>query len=147
MKNKVLCVCVGNRSRSPMMQVLLQQHLGDAFVVESAGVWREAAGAKANARSVMVMGERGIDLKGHIGRWVEDVRLADYSHVICVDEQVAGSVRALVPPDTCTTVIVANARGGGVEDPYELGIEGYRACAALLDEVMPTIADEIRNSN
>jgi protein-tyrosine-phosphatase len=25
---KVLCVCLGNISRSPMMQVVLQQHLG-----------------------------------------------------------------------------------------------------------------------
>jgi len=38
MVKKVLCVCVGNISRSPMMQALLQQHLGAAFLVESAGV-------------------------------------------------------------------------------------------------------------
>ena len=34
---KVLCVCLGNISRGPMMQVVLQQHLGADFLVESAG--------------------------------------------------------------------------------------------------------------
>jgi protein-tyrosine-phosphatase len=32
MMEKVLCVCVGNISRSPMMQTVLQQHLGAAFL-------------------------------------------------------------------------------------------------------------------
>ena len=41
MMEKVLCVCVGNISRSPMMQAVLQQHLGASFLVESAGVRKE----------------------------------------------------------------------------------------------------------
>jgi len=35
---KILCVYVGNISRSPMMQAVLQQHLGASFLVESAGL-------------------------------------------------------------------------------------------------------------
>ena len=31
---KVLCVCLGNISRSPMMQAVLQQQLGAGFRVE-----------------------------------------------------------------------------------------------------------------
>eukprot|EP01041_Mallomonas_annulata_P030449 gene30449-52583_t len=49
---RVLCVCVGNISRSPMMQSVLQQHLGADFQVESAGVDRALAGRPANHRSV-----------------------------------------------------------------------------------------------
>ena len=49
---KVLCVCTGNISRSPMMRAVLQQHLGAAFLVESAGVRKELAGRPANHRSV-----------------------------------------------------------------------------------------------
>ncbi|HEY2886086.1 MAG TPA: low molecular weight phosphatase family protein [Rhizomicrobium sp.] len=143
MGRKVLCVCVGNRSRSPMMQALLQQHLGKSFVVESAGVWRKAVGASANSRSIMVMQERGIDLTPHVGRWVGDVPLTDYSHIVCVDEQAAADVRALLPSGADTSIMIANAGGGGIPDPYELGIEGYRACLALLDTVMPIVASEI----
>ena len=62
---KVLCVCVGNISRSPMMQAVLQQHLGAAFRVESAGVSQALAGRPANHRSVACLQERGVDLSGH----------------------------------------------------------------------------------
>jgi protein-tyrosine-phosphatase len=126
-----------------MMQALLQQHLGKSFVVESAGVWRKAVGASANSRSIMVMQERGIDLTPHVGRWVGDVPLTDYSHIVCVDEQAAADVRALLPSGADTSIMIANAGGGGIPDPYELGIEGYRACLALLDTVMPIVASEI----
>lgn len=130
-----------------MMQALLQQQLGESFVVESAGIWRKASGAPANARSIMVMNERGIDLTPHVGRWAGEVQLTDYSHVVCVDDEVADHVRALLPSEAGTTVVVANAGGGGIPDPYELGIEGYRTCLALLDEVMPSVAFGIRNSD
>lgn len=45
---KVLCVCVGNISRSPIMHAVLQQHLGAGFRVESAGISKEMAGRPAN---------------------------------------------------------------------------------------------------
>ena len=67
----------------------------------------------------------------------------DYSHIVCVDEQAADGVRALLPSQADTTIMVANASGGGIPDPYELGIEGYRACLALLDTVMPAVVSEI----
>jgi protein-tyrosine phosphatase len=73
MMEKVLCVCVGNISRSPMMQAVLQQHLGASFLVESAGVHKELAGRPANDRSVACMKERGVDLSGHISRWIGDL--------------------------------------------------------------------------
>jgi len=129
-----------------MMQALLQRELGESYIVESAGIWERASGARANARSIMVMEERGIDLTPHIGRSATEVQLTDYSHVICVDDEVADHVRGLLPSEAGIIVVVANAAGGGIPDPYELGIEGYRACLALLDEVMPSVAFGINNS-
>ncbi len=37
-------------------------------------------------------------------------------------------------------MIVANEQQGGIPDPYEHGLAGYRDCVALLDEVMPKVA-------
>ena len=53
MMEKVLCVCVGNISRSPMMQAVLQQHLGAGFLVESAGLTKELAGRPADPAADM----------------------------------------------------------------------------------------------
>jgi protein-tyrosine phosphatase len=139
---KVLCVCAGNISRSPMMQAVLQQHLGAGFLVESAGVRQELAGRPANHRSVSCMKERGVDLSGHVSRWVGDLDLDPYQWIVCVGHDEADQVRSLLGADK-TRVIVANEHQGGIPDPYELGLAGYRDCLALLDEVMPHVARRI----
>ncbi len=141
MAEKVLCVCTGNISRSPMMQAVLQQHLGVDFLVESAGVTRELAGRPANSRSVACMGERGADLSGHISRWIGDLDLRQYQWIVCAGREQADMVCALgaVPAG----VLVANEHRGGIPDPYELGLAGYRDCLALLDQVMPDVAQQI----
>lgn len=139
---KVLCVCTGNISRSPMMQAVLQQQLGAAFQVESAGVRAELAGRPANHRSVLVLGERGVDLSGHVSRWIGGLNLAEYQWIVCAGEGEADQVRALLSKADAR-VIVANEPNGGIADPYELGLEGYRDCLALLDEVMPDVARRI----
>ena len=145
MMEKVLCVCVGNISRSPMMQVVLQQHLGAAFLVESAGLTKELAGRPANHRSVACMKERGVDLSGHVSRWIGGLDLGQYRWIVCVGHDEADRVRAALGADPAH-LIVANEHQGGIPDPYELGLAGYRDCLALLDEVMPQVAQRIRTS-
>jgi protein-tyrosine phosphatase len=142
MMEKVLCVCVGNISRSPMMQAVLQQHLGASFLVESAGLTKELAGRPANHRSVACMRERGVDLSGHISRWIGDLNLDQYRWIVCVGHDEADKVRSALGADSAS-VMVANEHQGGIPDPYELGLTGYRDCLALLDRVMPPIAQHI----
>ena len=139
---KVLCVCVGNISRSPMMQAVLQQRLAAAFLVESAGLSKELAGRPANHRSVACMQERGIDLSGHVSRWIGDLDLGQYRWIVCVGHDEADKVRS-APGAGSANVMVANADQGGIPDPYELGMAGYRDCLALLDQVMAPVARQI----
>ena len=142
---KILCVCTGNISRSPMMQAVLQRHLGDGFAVESAGVRRELAGRPANHRSVACMRERGIDLRDHVSRWIGDIDLGQYRWIVCAGPGEADQVRAALGTGPAQ-VMVANADHGGIPDPYEHGIAGYQDCLALLDQVMPHIARHIRGA-
>jgi len=139
---RVLCVCVGNISRSPMMQAVLQRRLGAAFLVESAGLSRELAGRPANHRSVMCMKERGVDLTGHRSRWIGDLDLDQYRWIVCVGHDEADKVRSALGAGSAR-VMVANPHQGGIPDPYELGLDGYRDCLALLDQVMPRVAQDI----
>jgi protein-tyrosine phosphatase len=140
---RILCVCLGNLSRSPMMQAVLQQQLGAAFLVESAGVSKGLAGRPANHRSVACMKERGVDLSGHVSRWIGDLALDQYRWFVCVGRDEADEVRSALGASPAT-VIVANEEQGGIPDPYELGLPGYRDCLALLDQVMPRVARQIR---
>lgn len=143
---KILCVCLGNTCRSPMMQMLLQKELGGEFQVESAGIRKEAAGHPANEHSILCMQERGIDLTRHVSRWVGALDLTQYSHIVCVGEDEAAKVKLLHPivRHSGTTILVANGQHGGVPNPYEKGLDAYRACLALLDRVLPQVADSIR---
>lgn len=125
-----------------MMQAVLQQHLGAAFLVESAGLTKELAGRPANLRSVACMKERGVDLSGHISRWIGDLDLAQYRWIVCVGHAEADNVRSALGADSAI-VMVANEHQGGIPDPYELGMTGYRDCLALLDQVMPDVAQQI----
>jgi len=143
---RVLCVCVGNISRSPMMQAVLQQHLGAAFLVESAGLSKELAGRPANHRSVACMKERGFDLSGHTSRWIGDLELDQYRWIVCVGQDEADKVRSALGADSAS-VMVANEDQGGIPDPYELGLAGYRNCLALLDQVMPHVAQRISGAS
>jgi protein-tyrosine phosphatase len=139
---KVLCVCLGNISRSPMMQAVLQHLLGTAYQVESAGISKELAGRSANHRSVSCMKERGIDLTGHVSRWIGDLDLARYRWIVCVGRAEADKILALPGADPAQ-LIIANEDQGGIPDPYEFGLAGYRDCLALLDRVMPQVARRI----
>ena len=146
MMEKVLCVCVANISRSPMMQAVLQQHLGTTFLVESAGLSKELAGRPANHRSVACMKERGVDLSGHISRWIGELDLDQYRWIVCVGHDEADKVRSALGADSAS-VMVANEQQGGIPDPYELGMAGYWDCLALLDQVMPHIAQHISGAS
>jgi protein-tyrosine-phosphatase len=105
----------------------------------------ELAGRPANHRSVSCMKECGVDLSVHVSRWVGDLDLDQYQWIVCVGHDEADQVRSLLGADK-TRVIVANEHQGGIPDPYELGLAGYRDCLALLDEVMPHVARRIRQA-
>ena len=146
MMEEVLCVCVGNISRSPMMQAVLQLHLGTAFRVESVGMSKELAGRPASHRSVACLKEREVDLCGHVSRWIGDLNLDQYCWVVCVGRDEADRVGSIPGADSAK-ILVANEPRGGIPDPYELGLEGYRDCLALLDREMPQIAQHISGAS
>jgi protein-tyrosine-phosphatase len=127
-----------------MMQVLLQEQLGDEFQVESAGIREGCTGQSANDHSMLCMRERGADLSQHQSRWVGDLNLSEYSHIVCVGNNEADKVRECLPQDSNTVVLIANEDDGGIPNPWEKGLQAYRDCLAMLDKVIPEIAHLVR---
>ncbi len=139
---KILCVCLGNTCRSPMMAALLQKELGVDFQVESGGIQEEVAGRLANEHSILCMQERGIDISQHVSRWVGDIDLTQFSHIICVDKSVADKVHQFLL-GAKTKVVIANGERNGVPNPFKQGLTAYRECLCLLDEILPSLAQRI----
>jgi len=127
------------------MQAFLQRELGGGFVVESAGTNRESAGQPANPYSLKCLELRGMDLPGHASRWIGELGLGEYAHIVCVGEQEKAAVLALLD-DHSVPVIIANEENGGIPNPYQKGWNAYQTCARVLGQVMPKVAQIIRQA-
>jgi protein-tyrosine-phosphatase len=126
-----------------MMQVLLQEELGDKFQVESAGLRKESVGKPASHNSVLCMQDIGVDISGHVSRWVGELNLSHYSHIVCVGDSEAEQVGQLMGGASRSKILVANKADGGVPNPHGKDLLAYRECLALLRKEMPKIGNTI----
>ena len=82
-KRRVLFVCVHNSARSQMAEGMLRAWAGDRFEVASGGT--EARGVRPEA--VEVMGELGIDIRGHASKTIEQFMGQPWDFLIPVCEE------------------------------------------------------------
>ena len=83
MKKRVLFICIHNSARSQMAEALLNDHCGEEFEAESAGL----EPGKLNPFAVQAMAEVGIDISGNPTRSVFDVfrsgKIFAYTITVC----------------------------------------------------------------
>ena len=101
MIEQVLCVCLGNSDRSPMMAAVLDMYLGNALkddmICESAGILEIAnKGGGASPSMVNAAKRIGLNLSSHKRRWVNSLLdLIAYDLFVCVDDEVAAYLMGL----------------------------------------------------
>ena len=115
----VLFVCTANIIRSPMAEAFLKQQVGDriqpqTWEVSSAGTWAQA-GHPSHKIPLELMGELGIDMRGHRSREVNESLLAA-SDIILVMEQ--GHKEALCAefPKHAEKIFLLSEVGGKIRD-------------------------------
>ncbi len=93
---KILCACIGNSDRSPLMAAVLGMFLknaGHACVVESAGIGENAAtGGPAAPFAIAAAKRIGLDLSGHKRRRTNSLDLKSYDLIVCASDEVAGQI-------------------------------------------------------
>lgn len=86
---KVLCVCLGNSDRSPLMAAVLKLFLekaGHQVQVESAGVLEFTKLGGPASQCAMTSAKRiGLDLSSHNKCWVRSLDLSQYDLFVCAD--------------------------------------------------------------
>jgi len=82
---RILFLCTGNACRSQMAEGLARAHLGAAFEVHSAGTRPHGV----DPRAVTVMAEKGIDLRDHRSKHVDDLHGLDFDWVVTVCDRAA----------------------------------------------------------
>ena len=143
---RILAVCKGNRSRSPMFEALLQLALQENgrtdVVVESAGTIQEAANHPAEEGALVAAKRVGLDLSGHVSRWVGDLNLRDFHINYCMEPSVRDGVREFNLPPT-VRIILVNEEQGGIPNPYQKGQEAYDESLEVIRSVVGKIVRDL----
>jgi protein-tyrosine phosphatase len=149
----LLFVCTGNTCRSPMAQMIMQQHLGArlqippaqledrGLLVMSAGI-AAMAGGRASGEALAVMAQRGCDLRAHESQPLTDrlVRFADL--ILTMTRGHREAILAQWPHAAARTQVLGEA-AGDVVDPIGGAAEVYRQCAEQIERFVQQWLDRL----
>lgn len=136
-KPRVLILCTGNSCRSQMGEGWVRHLLGDRVEVHSAGT----KPSFVHPRTILVMGEAGVDLSAHASKSVETLRALPFDLVVTVCD----SAREACPVFPGAKKTVHHA----FEDPAHAGLgdDALPAFRRVRDEVravlVPLVAREL----
>ena len=145
-KPLIAIVCTGNTCRSPMAEAILRKQLearfGDRpFQVLSAGV-AAMDGSGPSPQAVEVMHRRGVDLRDHRSRYLDEsvMRVADL-----VLTMTSGHRQAVVGawPDMSDRVFTLRHDGGDITDPIGMPEEVYDRCAQQITDELEVWLDKL----
>ncbi len=156
MSHTILFVCTGNVCRSPMAAGLFNAHaqrVGEhsLYAAHSAGTWAlEQQPASGNA--VVVMRQRGIDLRAHRGRTVSAALLAHAGAVIVMTRNHYDALAAEFPAHVAKLHLMSElaSRTFDIADPYGGSLDEYAdtatELATLIDHGYEKIKSWISNN-
>ena len=134
-------ICSGNTCRSPLAEGLFKKYLQENKItdieVSSAGVGA-FPGDAVSINSILVAGNRGVDISDHRARNVNPEHLITTDLFFCMSE----SHKAVLSRHCDESkIIVLN-----VPDPFGRPIEVYEECAKQLESKFPEILERIQNT-
>lgn len=146
----ILFVCLGNICRSPVAAGIMKriyEENGITGVIESAGTADWNVGGRADARTVQVALERGIDLRGHRAR---QIHLGDFDRfdlIVVMDQSNYNAVSKLAPEEMRGKVRrlleYLQDHNGDVPDPYHGGETGFQSNFDVIHKGCSALAEEL----
>jgi protein-tyrosine-phosphatase len=142
---KILFVCTGNTCRSPMAAGVFNAIAAEKnldWFAESAGV--AAVGDRpASANAIKAMAEIGVDISGHITRFLPSLDLNEYSMFVALNDEHYAILRSLGIPENYLYLLrrapnvndIYDLRQG-IVDPYGGDLSTYRKCR---DEIIGAV--------
>ena len=138
---KIMFICSGNTCRSPLAEGLFKKYLQENKItdieVSSAGVGA-FPGDAVSINSILVAGNRGVDISDHRARNVNPEHLITTDLFFCMSES---HKSVLLRHCDESKIIVLN-----VPDPFGRPIEVYEECAKQLESKFPQILESIQNT-
>ena len=139
----ILIVCTANICRSPVVDALLKDRLGQAghddWKVSSAGTWA-SEGQKPSEYSELLMSELGHDISNHRSRPIDQRLMVESDLILTMESGHAEALRAEFPKDGHKVHMLTEMAGlhHNVKDPYGGKREDYER---MVSEVTQLIDD------
>ena len=138
---KIMFICSGNTCRSPLAEGLFKKYLNDNKItdieVSSAGVGA-FPGDAVSVNSILVAGNRGIDISDHRARNINPEHLLTTDLFFCMSDSHKQVIAKYCDEDK---IVVLD-----VPDPYGRPIETYEECAKKLEGQFSEILQKIRDT-
>ncbi|MBO5332879.1 MAG: ribosomal protein S18-alanine N-acetyltransferase [Clostridia bacterium] len=138
---KIMFICSGNTCRSPLAEGLFKKYLKENNItdieVSSAGVGA-FPGDAVSINSILVAGNRGLDISDHRARNINPEHLLTTDLFFCMSDSHKAVLSRYCDENK---IVVLN-----VPDPYGRPIEFYEECAKQLESQFPQILERIQNT-
>jgi protein-tyrosine-phosphatase len=152
---EVLFVCAANIVRSFMAEAVLKKKLakkGIADVVVSSAALIDMKGAPADFHAVRMLAENGIEVDGHVSRFLTDEMVACADLIAVMEKGHKDQLDARCPgADKKIRLLKSFMKGyqesdSDIKDPYRLSTYHYRLCfteiATSVDGLLKTLQAE-----
>lgn len=149
---RIVFLCQGNICRSPFAEHLLERELGSqcAMVsVTSVGLL-PVPGRRCPEQAVRAALDRGIDLTGHVSRFLDDSGLSRAGLVFVFDRMTLEDFRdrfpAAAPPVFLLAGLLDGADRADIEDPLGRGPEFFADTYARIEQAVGELLPIVRSS-
>ena len=144
---RVLVLCTANICRSPVAAALLSHHLhghglGRRVAVSSAGTEVAVSGARADPRMVTLAAQRGVDLRRHRSRGLDNAQLVSADLILGMEQIHLDAVLSRFP-EHAEACGLLDADGRGVADPYFGSKDNVREAFERIDKLCRGRAAEL----
>ena len=153
MKTKVLMVCLGNISRSPLAEGILRSKVDPTYIhVDSAGTGGWHVGEQPDERSIKVARKYGLDITYQRGRKFSTYDFEQFDHIYVMDNSNYRDVIQLANSEEERRKVqlildeIFPGENVDVPDPYYGGDYGFENVFKMLDEACERIAIRLINA-